>query len=512
MKEDLKASLLNLQGLEFIYEKQLFPELEYIFKHVLTQEVTYNSLLLKRRKELHEKIGEAIEQVYAERLEEYYELLAYHYVHSDNTAKAVEYLDLACRKAAKANAMEDAKAYFDKTMELLGTQPDSEENQDRRISLLVDQSNVFMMLLKVTEYHDLLTLYEPVAANLSNLGLRGAFYGRLGFYEVTTGHFDQGIRTLTKAAQFCEAAGKIEESGFVLYFSALGHLLKGNNDRVLEFKEHLLRTMERSFDLRCYVRGLGSVSHACAYLGRWDEAVELGQKVLSTAEDYSDESMITQAQTMLSIVYTYKGDVDRAIEFGERAMARAPTPFDKAGAQMTLGMALCHAGQPHRGIELLSGTIPILKAVRLLGLAIWPTLFLAEGYWRAKEYEKGRQTAEELLGIAERSGVRYCDGYAHYLLGEMSLETDPAQAAAHFDKSITVFQEIKAENVLAMAYAGYGRLRKQQGKVEQARDYLTKALLIFERLGTLMEPEKVRKELAGLPAKVKHPPAKPGAL
>ena len=69
MKEDLKSHLLSLQGLEFIYKKRLFPELEYIFKHALTQEVAYNSLLLKRRKEIHEKIGKAIEVLYPDRLE-----------------------------------------------------------------------------------------------------------------------------------------------------------------------------------------------------------------------------------------------------------------------------------------------------------------------------------------------------------------------------------------------------------------------------------------------------------
>ena len=60
VNEELKAPLLGLQGLEFIYEKQLFPELEYVFKHALTQEVAYNSLLLRRRGEIHEKIGQAI--------------------------------------------------------------------------------------------------------------------------------------------------------------------------------------------------------------------------------------------------------------------------------------------------------------------------------------------------------------------------------------------------------------------------------------------------------------------
>jgi len=70
---------------------------------------------------------------------------------------------------------------------------------------------------------------------------------------------------------------------------------------------------------------------------------------------------------------------------------------------------------------------------------------------------------------------------------------------SHFEKSIAVLQKIKAENELALAYAGYGRLQKQQGQIGQAREYLTKALEIFERLGTLIEPDKVREELARLP-------------
>jgi tetratricopeptide (TPR) repeat protein len=74
-------------------------------------------------------------------------------------------------------------------------------------------------------------------------------------------------------------------------------------------------------------------------------------------------------------------------------------------------------------------------------------------------------------------------------------------AAVPFLKRIAVLREIKAENELALAYAGYGRLHKKQGQVAQAREYLTKALEIFERLGTLIEPDKVRKELAELSKK-----------
>ena len=102
MRQELKSHLLNLQGLEFIYEKSLFPELEYIFKHALTQEVAYNSLLQKRRQQIHEKIGQAIESLYAERLEEFYEALAFHYARSDNKLKAIEYLDLAARRRSSS--------------------------------------------------------------------------------------------------------------------------------------------------------------------------------------------------------------------------------------------------------------------------------------------------------------------------------------------------------------------------------------------------------------------------
>ncbi len=94
--------------------------------------------------------------------------------------------------------------------------------------------------------------------------------------------------------------------------------------------------------------------------------------------------------------------------------------------------------------------------------------------------------------------MRYELGFAHRLLGEISLKNNPAQAAPHLEKSIAIFQEIKAENELAMAYAGYGRLHKKQGEIARAREYLTKALKIFERLGTLIEPEKIREILAEL--------------
>ena len=126
---------------------------------------------------------------------------------------------------------------------------------------------------------------------------------------------------------------------------------------------------------------------------------------------------------------------------------------------------------------------------------------LGEGYWLAGEYDSARQTLEALLDPAEQHGMRLILASAHRFLGEIALTTNPPQreaplAAPHFERSMALLQQIGAENELALAYAGYGRLHQQQGDLAQARTYLTHALAIFERLGTLREPEQIRRLLA----------------
>jgi class 3 adenylate cyclase/tetratricopeptide (TPR) repeat protein len=498
-QEELLSHLSVLKDSELLYERGIYPQSAYIFKNALTREVVYDSLLLKRRREIHEEIGEAIEALYPDRLEEHYELLAYHYARSATTDKAVEYLDLANQKAIRLNAMEEAKAYFDEAMGHLDTLPETEENRRRRISLLVYQGEVFMLLFKTSEYYDLLTRYEPMAIELGNQELLGALYSRMGKCDWGFGHFDQGIKTLTKAAELCEAAGNAENAGFAYAELEWSHLYRGHYDRVLAVKEELLRTMEQRFSPHWYMRGLCGASRACICLGRWDEAVEEAQKALSAAEESSDNSLVIFATWTLSMAYTWRGDLDRGVEYGELALQKASTPADKAWAQRGLGWALCRAGETNRGIELLGAALAIVRASDHMPTEIPTTCFLGAGYWLAGEDDKARQTLEEALEMADRCGARYYLGWAQRLLGEIALKANPAQAVSHFEKSIAVLQKIKAENELALAYAGYGRLHKQQGQIGQAREYLTKALEIFERLDTLIEPDKVREELAELP-------------
>ena len=250
---ELEALLLQLEDLEFIYPTSVAPQREYSFKHVLTQEAVYSTLLRPKREEYHERIGAAVETLYTERLDEYYELLAYHYTRSANTDKAVEYLDLANQRAAKTNAMAEAYAYFAEAMRLLDFLPTTARNQQRRIALLVNQPTVMVLLAKFPEYYELLSRYEPIAAGLGHPGLLGAFYARMGWCEWCFGSFDQAIVTLTKAADLCEAVGRTEDAGQAYLLWQWGHLYQGDYAPALAVKEQVLRMMEQRFNCRWYM-------------------------------------------------------------------------------------------------------------------------------------------------------------------------------------------------------------------------------------------------------------------
>jgi hypothetical protein len=103
---EVEEQLSLLQRLELVFQKQLMPELEYIFKHFLTQSVAYNSILLKKRRELHLKIAKSIEKLYKDRLEEYYELLGHHYERAESWLKATEYFGKAGKKSSELHSKE----------------------------------------------------------------------------------------------------------------------------------------------------------------------------------------------------------------------------------------------------------------------------------------------------------------------------------------------------------------------------------------------------------------------
>ena len=498
MKEELKSSLINLQGLEFIYEKTLFPELEYIFKHALTQEVAYNSLLLKRRKEIHEKIGMAIEELYQERLGEFYEMLAYHFIRSENKMKALEYIELSNQKSIDLNAMEDAKNYFEIAMQLLDEMPENDETLHYRFSFLINQLFVFQLLLQLPEYYDILNKYIPKANKVKSSELLGAFYARLGTCQWWFGELEKSTHTHHKSKKYFQNIENPYEVGTIFMSMQWCYMWKGDFGKALALKESAMNEFKKNFEPRGYVYSKSATSLAHSQLGQWDSAEKDGKKGLKAAEDYSNNSLISFAAVAIALATLFKGDTKKALQHAELSVKKAPTVGDEVYAKSCLSWALCRSGQAEKGAELATEISPMFQAVRFLPGETYAKIIAGEGFFFAGDYDRANQWIKEGLSLAENCGMKFFIGWAYRLLGEIDLKINTTAAAVSFEKSISMLQEIKAENELALAYAGYGRNFIQQNQIVEAREFLTKALEIFERLGTLIEPEKINEELAVL--------------
>ncbi len=500
----LDEHLLKLEDLEFVYPIRLAPECEYSFKHVLTQEAVYGTLLHPQRAAYHERIGRALESLYTDRLEEYYELLAHHYVRSTNTDKAIEYLDRANGKAAKANAMVEAKHYFDQAMQLLDTLPNTTSTQERRIALLVDQPLVFWALLQYKDYYELLLRYRDSAIGLADYRLLAAYYTRLGWSQWTFGYLDEAVRTTAQAVALCESRGHVEDALFAYNTLERCHLFLGNYDQVLQWYEKTLRVFPRPANVRWYAMAASIAAWAYQCQGAWGRAVATAEGALRLGEEAADNGVVSFLNGILCATYTQQRDLVRAVQHGERALATATTPVDLLWAECWLAGARARAGIPQPSAQRLAEILPLVRASGSVPTEIVFTLQLAEAYCLASELANAQTILEKVLVLAESTGMPWYLGAAHRLLGEITLSSEPGAraggaAGTHFERSIAVLSAIHAENELALAYTGYAQWHQQRGDREAARTYWTRALAIFERLGTLGEPAKVTQALADLP-------------
>jgi predicted ATPase len=233
---ELQLLLAHLQTAEFIYEQPAFPEVEYTFKHALTQEVAYNSLLIERRRVLHERAAQAIEAVFHHRVEDYYNELAYHYSRSVNTPKAVEYLQLAGQQAVQRSANAEAVSHLTTALNLLTVLPDTPQRAQQELTLQVA------------------------------LGVA------LG---VTTGHSSREVETAyTRARELCRQIGETPQLFPVLWGLYLLYLVRGEHQTARELAEQFLSLAQSVQDPELLLWAHYGLGAMLTWLGEFTLALE----------------------------------------------------------------------------------------------------------------------------------------------------------------------------------------------------------------------------------------------
>ena len=217
----LRQGLANLQLGEFMYETQLFPDLEYTFKHALTQEVTYKSLPLEARRGHHERIARALEGTFADRLDEKSEVLGHHYQQAGNIEKALEYLLRAAQRARSRFASTEALGYCSAVVECLDRLPKTDERERQRIDLRLAEVEMIWVQGGYEEGLRILEEIQAIAERLHDNQRLAQIHFISGWLLYDQLELDRAFEHQQECFRLCQRSGCLETMRRVYW--GLGH-------------------------------------------------------------------------------------------------------------------------------------------------------------------------------------------------------------------------------------------------------------------------------------------------
>jgi class 3 adenylate cyclase/tetratricopeptide (TPR) repeat protein len=284
-EKELLSHLSVLKDSELLYERGIYPETAYIFKHALTRDVVYESILTRKKKNLHEKIGGAVEELYTDRIEEQYELLAYHYALSEGWEKAVHFGRLAAEKAHKLTQFQQAVTLYEQTAEWLLKLPENNIRQERLVDIRLEicQSNIELGQFEKAVEVGLQT--ETTAKELGDRTRLGMTYLGLSIGSLYGGNFKKTEHYALQANQYLEGTG--EEQALALAESLLGVCYIGQGlwrksephiSKAVRAYERLDKKTEYVGEWHVYTGGCAQLGYNLGVIGRITEAKELFEK------------------------------------------------------------------------------------------------------------------------------------------------------------------------------------------------------------------------------------------
>lgn len=495
--EPITHQLAELHRLDFIFPAGDDPELMYSFKHALTQDVVYGSVLERRRREYHAAAGRGLEELYAGRTDEVVELLAYHFGRSAEAEKAVDYDIAAAAKAQRRWANAEALSHFEAAVKRLETMPDTEANRLRRIDAVVKQAEVMFALGRHAQHIQALEAIHDLVLAVADPPRRAAWYYWTGFlHSIAGGRSEVPIDYCREAAAIADAHGFEEIKA--LAECGLTHLygMAGNLRDALEAGEQALATFEARGNVWWSCRTLFGLIIAAIYVGDWARSLEYCRRALEHGEAVNDHRLKVVGWWRTGWTHIQRGDLENGLRCCEEALALEPSPFDAAMARSAHGYGLVKAGKDEAGIAELEEAVAWFKQSKLertrLAFAVW----LGDAYCRLGDRSRARMIAEDVLAGSQDAGYRNLEGMAARILGESLLLEDPRAAARHLEVALQILDEVEALNEAAKVLVAQAALATAENDHSTGREKLQRALTIFENLGTLDEITRVRATLA----------------
>jgi class 3 adenylate cyclase/tetratricopeptide (TPR) repeat protein len=498
----LRSHLSTLKDSELIYDRGIYPHSTYIFKHALTQNVAYNSILMQRRKQLHEKIGDAIEQIYESALDELYAILAEHYILAENYFKGAEYTRLAAKKALKSASLPEAISYVEKRIGSLEKLPKTKNVLKKIIEARTVLGIHHLSMNRMVEAKEAVSPIENDALQTGYKKRLSLIYTITGIYEFTVKeNMNHAYRHLKESLRISEGSGELASSAVINFWMAI------------------------------YLSFLCDFKTAATHLN----------KAITINTDENNLWNVSAMKSSLSFfVYHMQGKNNLADQTSNDAIKIADGNGDiysKALAHTAHGYSCYGKGYLNKALEQLIEGNSFYRRIKVIAWDSWTQTLLADIFTELGEYQKAREHYGNAIRLLEKytflpsmininklgvvraevkSGVKNVDldalticasdnkyknydGWGRRYFGEILLAFDDQhlpEAGHWIESAIKSDRQNGMMGYLGRDYALYARWFKKRGDHPKAKENLCKAIDLLKKCNAVGWVEKYMQELA----------------
>jgi class 3 adenylate cyclase len=493
-EETLRTALMRLQSAEFIYETTLFPTLEYTFKHALTHDVAYGSLLTGRRRALHARAMESLERLNADRLSEQVERLAHHAVRGEIWGKAIDYLRQAGAKAVSRAANQEAVALLDQALQALTHIPEGRSKLEQAIDIRLELRPPLLQLGRLRDVLQLSKEAEQLGAELGDESRLGRVYSYLVNYHYLNGEPDLAIEYGERCLRIADATQDLALQALARGYLGLSCHAQGQYRRAeLILRQNvdalaLARGTAADQSAISYVTSSGWLAFTLAELGDFHAADACADQALRVADGAGHAYGQTIARTLAGLVWLRRGHLERAHGYLQPSLEACrekhldvwrPIPAS------LLGLTQALAGKLEEALPLLRDGVHLSEVLGINAyLPLW-TLNLAEGLMTAGQMTEARETARRALDLAVSHKERGHQAWAWRLLGDLDSRDDAGslgEAEENYRRALSIAEELRMQPVIAHAKMGLGRVMRLRGDRERAEEYLVAAFMLFRSM------------------------------